>query len=323
MKDNNSMLVSVIVISYNSSKFVIETLESIKVQTYKNIELIISDDCSTDNTIEMCENWLVDNSKRFVASKIITSLTNTGVSANVNRGVFNSTGEWFKLIAGDDLLTPNCILENIKFIVENQRKSISIVSSDISYFKVINSKVLEFDKTKNSILNSKNITAEQQYNLFLRGYSRRINSLFIKSEAYLKVGGCDETFKLKEDGPLIGRLLKLNYKIYYLNGVLFKYRNHLDSITGVKRKKIISDFDFNDKILYPMVYLYPNVPRFEAFIVRTKVSICNLFYKFNFLNSNILFNRFLYKFFLLIPDLIYSHIRKNYLKKVETILCAN
>lgn len=51
-------LVSVIVITYNSSKYVLETLNSVAAQTYDNIELIISDDCSVDNTVEICRNWL-------------------------------------------------------------------------------------------------------------------------------------------------------------------------------------------------------------------------------------------------------------------------
>ncbi|MDR0890977.1 MAG: glycosyltransferase [Endomicrobium sp.] len=53
----NNPLVSVCVITYNSSKYVLETLESIKTQTYQNIELIVSDDCSTDDTVEVCENY--------------------------------------------------------------------------------------------------------------------------------------------------------------------------------------------------------------------------------------------------------------------------
>ena len=79
---NNQPLVSVPVITYNSSKFVLETLESIKAQTYQNIELIISDDCSTDNTVELCQKWVEENKERFVRTQIITSDLNTGVSAN-------------------------------------------------------------------------------------------------------------------------------------------------------------------------------------------------------------------------------------------------
>ena len=69
--ENYSPLVSVIVITYNSSKFVLETLESIYNQTYSNIELIISDDCSSDETINICQNWLYKNKNRFKNIELI------------------------------------------------------------------------------------------------------------------------------------------------------------------------------------------------------------------------------------------------------------
>ena len=64
-------LVSIIVITYNSSKYVLETLESAKAQTYQNIELIVSDDCSTDNTVEICQNGSKTKNDLFVM-KLIT-----------------------------------------------------------------------------------------------------------------------------------------------------------------------------------------------------------------------------------------------------------
>ena len=54
-------LVSVVVITYNSSQTVVETLDSIKTQTYQNIELIVSDDCSSDNTVEVVQNGIDEN----------------------------------------------------------------------------------------------------------------------------------------------------------------------------------------------------------------------------------------------------------------------
>ena len=60
-----SELVSIITPTYNSAKYVLETLESIKSQTYHNIELIISDDASQDNTVDICELWLKENKERF------------------------------------------------------------------------------------------------------------------------------------------------------------------------------------------------------------------------------------------------------------------
>ena len=56
------ILVSVVVITYNSEKYILETLESIKTQSYKNLELIISDDCSKDDTVMICRDWLDNRS---------------------------------------------------------------------------------------------------------------------------------------------------------------------------------------------------------------------------------------------------------------------
>ena len=51
-------IVSVVVVTYNSAKYVLETLESIKDQTYPNLSLVISDDCSTDNTVKLCRKCI-------------------------------------------------------------------------------------------------------------------------------------------------------------------------------------------------------------------------------------------------------------------------
>ena len=90
-------LVSIIVVTYNSSKYVLETLESVRKQTYQNIELIITDDCSLDDTLEICNEWVEGNKKRFVRTNIVTVEKNTGIPSNCNRGIKKSTGKWIKL----------------------------------------------------------------------------------------------------------------------------------------------------------------------------------------------------------------------------------
>jgi glycosyltransferase involved in cell wall biosynthesis len=102
-------LVSIIVITYNSAQYVIETLESAKAQSYKHIELIVSDDCSTDDTITMCNDWLQQNKSRFDRVQMIVTPDNTGIPANCNRGLSAANGKWIKFIAGDDILLKNCI----------------------------------------------------------------------------------------------------------------------------------------------------------------------------------------------------------------------
>jgi len=67
-----SSLVSIIVVTYNSSKFITETLNSVSNQTWEDIELIITDDCSEDDTIEICRKWLKKNKDRFSSVQIKT-----------------------------------------------------------------------------------------------------------------------------------------------------------------------------------------------------------------------------------------------------------
>lgn len=59
-------LVSVCIITYNSGKTIVDTLNSIFLQSYEPLELIVSDDCSLDDTVTICKNWLLTNRKRFV-----------------------------------------------------------------------------------------------------------------------------------------------------------------------------------------------------------------------------------------------------------------
>ena len=115
-----SSLVSVIVVTFNSSQFIIETLESVSKQTWKEIELIITDDCSEDNTIEVCLNWINENKNRFLRVEIIKPEKNTGVPANANRGLYAAQGDWIAFIAGDDTFKPNHIKDNLMYIATRQ-----------------------------------------------------------------------------------------------------------------------------------------------------------------------------------------------------------
>ena len=67
-------LISVVVFSYNSSSTIIETLDSIYAQTYKNIELIISDDGSSDDTVKKTQRWSKSKCNRFLGSSLLRML---------------------------------------------------------------------------------------------------------------------------------------------------------------------------------------------------------------------------------------------------------
>lgn len=119
MENQNRPEVTVAVITYNSARTVLQTLDSIKAQTYDRIRLVIGDDCSTDDTVKVCEQWIGNNSTRFVSAEVLTTSVNTGVTANCNRVWDACKSDYFKLIAGDDYLLPDCIESNISFMLNN------------------------------------------------------------------------------------------------------------------------------------------------------------------------------------------------------------
>ena len=191
-------LVSVVVVTYNSSKYILETLDSIKSQTYNNLELIITDDCSSDNTVQLCEDWLNFNSSRFIRVKVISSSNNTGITPNRNRGCFEAKGEWIKQIDGDDRLKPFCIEDYISYVVLNPTKN--IVFSPLEPFG-------EGDLNKWKRLLKSNFKyafslSDKQFKILLCKLCLfPAPSAFIKKTFFEEVGGYDESIVFLEDWP--------------------------------------------------------------------------------------------------------------------------
>lgn len=223
MEKENNPLVSVIVITYNSSKYVLETLESIKLQTYANIELIVSDDCSNDNTVDICKDWIDKNKERFVRTQLITSEKNTGIAPNCNRGLKVAKGEWVKFIAGDDILLEDCIYEFIGYINSNDKA------------KFIFSNVLINGKEFNTIEDDTVffcLTSNKQYKELLKGNILYAPAFFMNREVTIKSGGFNENYPLLEDYPFYLKILRNNYKFYKINKSLISYRKNNSGISS-------------------------------------------------------------------------------------------
>lgn len=238
-------LVSICIITYNSAEYVLETLESAKAQTYQNIELIVSDDCSTDNTVEICRGWIEKNRIRFVRTELITVEKNTGIPANCNRGFKAANGEWIKGIAGDDILLDNCIEAYLCFI--NQNSTIRFVTANMQtinqYGKTISSKshyslpgLMKYYLSKD---------AKEQLKLYAR-FPAFVNSpaFFIRKDLLVEIGYSDEEFRIFEDTCLVLKVNENGYKVYYLNRSTVKYRITETSVSLTPDKSI------NDKRAY-------------------------------------------------------------------------
>lgn len=124
---NNQPLVSVIVPCYNVEPWVDRFMESICVQTYRPIELIIINDGSSDYTGVKIASW-EDKLRQCKISLIYEYQENAGVSAAINTGLRRFTGAYLSWADPDDALTPDSIAERVRFLQENP--DYPIVTSD-------------------------------------------------------------------------------------------------------------------------------------------------------------------------------------------------
>lgn len=105
-------LVSVITPSYNTAEFISETIESVLSQTYDNWEMIIVDDCSTDNTDDVVSEY----SARDPRIRYIKNDTNLGAALTRNRALDEARGQWIAFLDSDDLWEPDKLEQQINFM---------------------------------------------------------------------------------------------------------------------------------------------------------------------------------------------------------------
>ena len=106
-------LVSVIMPSWNTGKYIAESIQSVLNQTYNDLELIIVDDCSTDNTDEIVRSF---NDSRIIYLK---NEKNSGAALTRNRAIREANGEWIAFLDSDDLWQPEKLEHQLKFMKEN------------------------------------------------------------------------------------------------------------------------------------------------------------------------------------------------------------
>ena len=212
-------IVSVTVICYNAQHTIEETLDSILNQDYgaRNIELIISDDASSDNTGAVTEGWLARNGNLFHKIELILNKINRGVSRNCNVAWRASTGEWIKPIAGDDILLPHCLSSNLGFVAG--RVDCNVVFSKMRWFGS-----LERVTPEHGQVALFELPALQQYKALRFGSFNFAPTSFIRKTALESVGYADERFRNIEDLPLWLSFTRRGYRLCFFDRVTVNYR---------------------------------------------------------------------------------------------------
>lgn len=111
---NSAPLISVVIPSYNHCQFIETALQSVMDQTYRKIELIVIDDCSSDDTVSIAADWLAHNGQRFLSVRLLRNQINLGADDTINKGIRASTGRFVTILNSDDVFVSSRLESMIK-----------------------------------------------------------------------------------------------------------------------------------------------------------------------------------------------------------------
>lgn len=271
-------LVTVVCTCHNQADFVIKSLNSVINQSYKNIELIIVDNASSDNSVQIIENWLLPyNDILFIKNKI-----NSGNNTSFNEAVKVSKGDFLIDLAADDVLLNNCVEKQIKTFELNM--DIAIVYGNAEIIDE-NDKHLYYYFDVNENLKIKNpLIKNLSYEKILEN-SANMNSVsgMMNATVFKTIGGYDNELYY-EDLDYWLRISR-NYQITFIDDILVQKRKLINS----QLTKMYEKSDYSKKMNYSTYKILlkafkMNVSKkeYKALLKKIHFNIIHNFKLFNF-----------------------------------------
>lgn len=215
----NNDLVSIIIPAYNSERYIVKCLKSLQAQSYKNIEIIIINDGSTDQTQNIIDDF-IKTDRRF----LLINQGNTGVSGARNVGMKLSKGKYLVFVDSDDYVAPDYVETLLKLMKHGNNE---LACAD--YYKVENG--VAYSQSTNtqktdvlSRTDAMNLLHNEQY---FQGYLW--NKIFLKEIIIQNCISFDPEIKIWEDMLFCLKYLINVEKIVHINKSVYFYVNHDES----------------------------------------------------------------------------------------------
>ncbi|WP_413578504.1 glycosyltransferase family 2 protein [Bdellovibrio sp. HCB290] len=245
MKNQQSPLVSVLIPVFNCQDYIKETIQSVLEQTYTNLEVLIINDCSSDDT-EIIINKFNDPRIRYFRNESNLKLIKT-----LNKGVSYATGEYLVRLDGDDICHPDRINRQVDFLLGNL--DIALVGTDAWIID-------EKNRIIKSTIMLPNTPAWTSFRL-TRNSSLFHPSIMVRLDILKSLGGYDEAYPHAEDYALWLKMVSAGFTITNLPDRLIYYRIHSKSVSSIYKKqqyessiKALRDFDcfgkFGDRYVF-------------------------------------------------------------------------
>ncbi|MBK2026283.1 glycosyltransferase [Francisella philomiragia] len=285
----NKDLISVVVPAYNHEKYVAETIESIVKQTYENIELIIINDGSTDNTSDQIKATISEHRNRFQNIKFIDNNHNQGVVKSLNEALKFVKGRYVSICASDDVLLPNNFQVLHSFLSENNGYVLAVGDNEIidsdsnkcywteevkNTYDIKSARFKTYGDWLKNLRKNIDFLSEDfgKYELFLEG-TYIPNGYMIRKSIFIDIlGGYSENDPL-EDFSLHLHLSRYG-KYKYIDEILFRYRWHdTNSVKNVKKmhadhiETLYNQKEFVYKNGYEDIFKYPHLYAIKYFYI--------------------------------------------------------
>ena len=210
-------LVTIAIPCYNHAVFVQDSIRSVINQTYKNIELIIIDDGSTDQSVNKIKEMLIECEQRFTRFEF-RDRPNKGLCNTLNEALEWAQGDYFCVIASDDQMLPEKTSLQISSFKSDTVGVFGGVNIINNTNQILSSRVREYSETgfEDILLNKHDLPASSQ---------------MFKTDILRQVGGYNPNVKV-EDWDLLLRMSKLNKKMVYIPQLLINYRKHDSNISS-------------------------------------------------------------------------------------------
>ena len=220
-KSANSLLVSVIIPAYNAEKYLRESVDSILNQTYKNLEVIIINDCSTDGTLKIA----LDYEKSDKRVRVINNPKNLGIGENRSLGIKSAKGEFICWQDADDISLPDRIESQVKYLQSHPQVGI------------VGGFMLFFDETGDlSTRKYAESDSELRKTIFLYNSVAQPASM-ARSVVYKKVGLYNPEYRVDEDLEMLFRIGR-EFKFANIQQLVLRYRQSGNSLTRKNLRKM-------------------------------------------------------------------------------------
>lgn len=219
--DKKPPLVSVIIPIYNAEKYISKAVDSVINQTYRNLEIVLVDDGSSDNCGNICDGYAVNDSRISVIHK-----KNGGVSSARNTGINAANGDWICFVDSDDWIEPSAIEKSLLSAIENNCEMCIFDFDIVNHNSVVNKDSLKINGTA--------FTELSDTDLFL-AYACALGSIWniITKAAVIKRLKFDESISFREDEIFRWQLYGSIKSFCYIREVLYHYRaNSLSAVNS-------------------------------------------------------------------------------------------